>query len=55
MNTTTSTQNFGGNREIMLAMQELRRSNATVAKPMKTVRKQRSRAGSKRAAIKEYS
>lgn len=42
----------GGNRAIALAMQELRRSNATVPKPAKTGRKQRSRSGAKRAAFR---
>lgn len=41
-----------GNIGMARAFQELRRSNATVPKPAKTERKQRSRAGAKRAAIK---
>lgn len=44
---------YDANPEMARAFQEIRRSNATVPKPGKTQRKQRSRAGAKRAAIKE--
>jgi hypothetical protein len=52
MNKRKSTYPKSGNRELAVAMQELRRSNATRPKPIKTERKQRSRSGARRAAIK---
>ena len=49
--TKTKRQRTALGPEFAAAMQELRRSNATVPKPKRTGRKQRSRAGAKRAAI----
>ena len=40
------------NIEMARAFQELRRSNATVPKPARAERRQRSRGGARRAAIK---
>lgn len=52
MNKTKPRYTKTGNIEMARAFQELRRSNATRPKPIKTERKQRSRGGAKRAAIK---
>lgn len=41
------------NKPLMRAMQEKRRSNATQPKPKRTIRKQRSRSGSRKAAVEE--
>lgn len=52
MNNTKNQFVQSGNIEMARAFQELRRSNATRPKPVKTERKQRSRGGANRAAIK---
>lgn len=44
-----------GNLEMARAFQELRRSNATVPKPQRAARKERSRSGQRRAAIERGS
>lgn len=46
--------NDTGNTPYIRAMLGLRRSNATVPKPKRTVRKARSRSGARRKAIKEH-